>query len=348
MFGLGKKKKSVAPARKPSALSRWWDNMPASRRRTIGRLYLLAIAAVLLTGGAVYGMKVMERQALAGQLGPVPTSFKVVLAQAPAYIPASLLQQIALSITPADSNPSDQQLAQKVYQLASACPWISKVGQALCRPATDPRIIVVEVQAEFRTPYAKVQCMKSRNAEQVEYVDKDGIVLPSDQAARYFVQAPATADLPARDVFFVRRADIPAGWKFYAIHYITIEGVMAPPPPAGQKWDGDDLAAGLKLVTLVSTRKYANQIKTVDVRNYAGRGRHGDSNLCMRAQIGNGPETIIRFGRFPAATGDWEVPTQRKMYNLDTYVSDQKGYLAGTAQYVDLRGDQLRFRPNDQ
>ena len=55
----------------------------------------------------------------------------------------------------------------------------------------------------------------------------------------------------------------------------------------------------------------------------------------------------MRFGRFPYPNGDWEVPTDRKMYNLDTYVADQRGYLAGTAQYVDLRGDQLRFRPND-
>lgn len=344
MFGWRKKKKDAGRLGRPSFVSRWWDGMLPSTRRLIGRLYLLALAGVLIGGAAFYGMKVMERQVMAGQSGPVPTAMQVVLTDPPAHMPRTLLQQIAAAITPADVPPSSPRLADRVYQLAADNSWIAKVHSAVKRPGGDGRLMIVDVTAEYRTPVAKVQPMKSRQAE---WVDAAGVRLPSEQVARYFVPVAATDKAAARQVFFVRRADIPPGWKFYAIHYVTIEGVMTALPPIGRKWEGDDLAEGLKLVQLVDTRKYANQIKAVDVRNFNGRGRRGDSYLNLRAQIAGGPETVVKFGRLPDIRGDWEVPTERKMYNLDTYVSDQKGYLAGTARYVDLRGDQLRFRPND-
>lgn len=344
MFGWGKKKKEAGSSNRPSFVARWWEGMSPSSRRLITQAYFLSLACVLMGGAGIYGMKMLERRVIAGQSGPVPTAMQVLLVDPPSSMPATLLMQIAAAITPADANPADADLAQKVFQLAQSNPWISKAHQAQLRPSADARLVVVEVKADYRMLFARVQPMKG---SQVEYVDAAGYRLPFDQAARYFVNAPADARRPARQVFFVRRTDIPAGWKYYGIHYITIDGVLAATPAVGQKWEGDDLAEGLRLVRLIGTRKYANQIKTVDVRNYNGRGRRGDSDLCMRAQIGSGPETVVRFGRFPYPNGDWEVPTDRKMYNLDTFVADQRGYLAGTAQYVDLRGDQLRFRPND-
>jgi hypothetical protein len=302
------------------------------------------MALVVLGGAGYYGMRLMERQVMAGQTAPGASAMRVVLIDPPAQMPLTLLQQIAAALTPADATPSASNLADRVYRLAAENPWIAKVHQAVKHPSADDRTIIVEVKAEYRMPVAKVAPARG---QQAEWVDAHGVRLPSEQVARYFVPVAATAKSPARQVFFVRRADIPAGWQFSVIHYVSIEGVMAPMPAVGQKWEGDDLAEGVKLVQLVNTRQYANQMKTVDVRNFNGRVRRGDSYLSLRAQIGTGPETIVKFGRFPDPRGDWEVSTDRKMYNLDTFISDQKGYVAGTARYIDLRGDQLRFRPNE-
>ena len=54
---------------------------------------------------------------------------------------------------------------------------------------------------------------------------------------------------------------------------------------------------------------------------------------------------VIRFGRFCDPRGDWEIPPERKMYYLDRFVADHGGRLAGAAIYVELREDQLRYRP---
>jgi hypothetical protein len=145
-------------------------------------------------------------------------------------------------------------------------------------------------------------------------------------------------------VFFIHRSDVPRPYKAVAIHYMTIDGVASDPPGIGVKWDGPDLSEGLRMVQLLSTRDYANQITTVDVRNFGGAISRNQPHLSLRAKIGDGPETIVKFGRFPDPSGDWEIPTDRKMRYLDLFASENKGKLTGVAAYIDLQGDQLRYR----
>jgi hypothetical protein len=98
---------------------------------------------------------------------------------------------------------------------------------------------------------------------------------------------------------------------------------------------------------LVLEKPYANQIITVDVRNYNGRISRREPYLSMRAQVGDGPYTDIRFGRFPAPEGgDYEISSQDKMANLDQYWADHNGMLAGLSTYIDLQYDELHYSVN--
>lgn len=348
MFGHKKQSKgssgsSAQPAK--SRLDRWWQGMAPGWKKLIVRSYVMLLTVTILGGGAylVYVktdlLQKVQAQVVKAPPAPVPTKMLVMFSQMPDWMPASLQQQITTSITPTDVKASDPQLAAKVLQLASANPWISKVAHAVTRPSTDPKLLVVEVQAEFRVVAAKVATHAG-----VEYVSHDGCRMPAEQVPQCFVDAPATASKPSFRVYFLEHAEVPRGWPIHDIHYITIEGVAQAAPAMGQQWKGDDLADALRMLRIVSTRKYANQISTIEVRNYSG-GSARDPRIAMRARVGDGLETIIRFGRFPNPDGDWEIPTERKMQYLDTFVSDNDGKLAGTAKYVELRYDQLRYQP---
>ncbi|MFB3893586.1 MAG: hypothetical protein ACE15C_16355 [Phycisphaerae bacterium] len=331
--------------RKPSFISRWWEGMGEQRRGAIVKGYFFIIIALIVAGGVAYIMRNMEHKVMADRTGPVPTAVRVTLADTPPWLAWPLAHQIPQSLVPRDMSPTDPDLPQRVFELAQANPWIKKVHSASRRIGGDPRTVVIEVKADYRMPVAMAVPQSGGPAE---YVDAEGIRLPADQVARCFVNVPATKDKPAHQVFFMRRSDIPAGWKVWGIHYIMIEGVAAPPPAVGKKWDSPDLFEGLKMIGIICTRKdeYAGQIQAVDMRNFRGRNNPGQSHICLRAKVGNGPETIIKFGRLPDSGGDCEVPTEVKMRRLDTFVSDQNGQLAGTAAYIDLRNDYLSYRPN--
>ncbi len=354
MFGLGRKKQDPAPdaatqaapadesARKRSALARWWEDMDPARRQAITRGYYAVIIAMIVGVAAVYGMGAMEKRIQNGLSGPVPTSMKIVLVGAPPSMPRSLVQQLTTALVPKDAKAGDPHLARKVYKAALANPWIKNVADTCLKtdPA-DPTQVIVEVRAQYRQAFAKVQWAGFDGTP--EFVDIDGVRLPQDQAPRYFAEAKDSAGKTLQ-LFYVREGHVPPEAKYYSVHYITIEGAAKEPPPYGKPWEGDDVAAGLRLVKLMMTRTYGNEITTVDVRNFDGKAHPSDSRLNLRAKIGKGPETLIRFGRFEDPAADWELPTSVKMYYLDTFVA-ANGKLTGVASSIDLRMNCLMYTP---
>ena len=125
------------------------------------------------------------------------------------------------------------------------------------------------------------------------------------------------------------------------VHYFRIDGASESTMRIGDTWPGEDVAAGLRLISLLARRPYANQVSVVDVRNYEGRISSEEPHLRLYAQSEQSKATDIRFGRFPRPGGDFVISPERKMSYLDEYVKRHDGRLAGLNAYLDLRFDQL-------
>jgi len=116
-----------------------------------------------------------------------------------------------------------------------------------------------EVSARYRIPLAMVQ-----QGGEFLLIDGEGVRLPGT----YFPDP---------------------SWKF-------IRGVRAGAPVAGERWPGDDLSAGLRLVADLSQEPFAAQIAGVIVENFGGRVAHGRSHIELVSDREGGR---IRWGSAP-------------------------------------------------
>jgi hypothetical protein len=232
----------------------------------------------------------------------------------------------------------DPRLAPEVYRRAEANAWVRRVNRVSKHRYGNAPGGYVEVSADLRRPLARVLRSDGFHV----YVDAERFVLPDVQVPRWVATVAPEGGKPARQVCYLSNAEIPHDQGLAEIHYITVRGVEGDPPAPGQCWQGDDLTEGLKLVQLICTRDYANQITVVDVRNYGGRISRNEPHLRMYAQVGRGRRTDIRFDRFPIGGGaDYVVSPERKLQYLDNYVAANGGRLAGVHEYLDLRYDHL-------
>jgi hypothetical protein len=311
----------------------------------------LVVLAGLGTGG-VLGMRALERRILSAKAVKSPiVAVRVWFTKCPAWLPLSLAREIAYSLVPNNAQFQDIDLTADVYTRAKANPWIRQVRYVVKRKTQDPRIAGLEVDCEFRKPIARVK-LSGEDA----YVDVEAVRLPARDVPQWVVEVPASsipACLPRQpsttgtaQLYFRDNDALPANRTAKGIHYIAIVGVQAKAPPVGKPLQGQDIREGLKLVQLVLEKSYANQITTVDVRNYDGRISRREPHLCMRAQVGDGPSTDIKFGRFPVPEGgDYEVSPEQKMSYLDEYYLDNNRTLAGR-EYIDLQNDELHYSVN--
>ena len=324
-----------------------------SRAGVVARAFAWLVVLAGLGAAGVLGMKALERRVLLAQAAKKPiVAVRVWFARSPAWLPLSLAREIAYSLVPQGAKFQDAGLTAGAFSRASVNPWIRRVNRVTKRPTSDPAIAGVEVDCEFRKPIARV----SAGGEDA-YVDVEAVRLPSRDLPQWVVEVPASAvptclqRQPApsgtAQLYFRDTDALPANRPARGVHYIAVVGVQAAPPAVGQPWQGQDVREGLRLVQLVLEKPYANQITTVDVRNYNGRISRGEPHLRMRAQIGDGPCTDIRFGRFPASDGlDYEVSAEEKMSSLDDWYRDHNGTLTGLAAYIDLQYDELHYGVN--
>ena len=332
------RKQRNSKERKPSTISRWWGSMEDDRRRAVKGSFAKVIVALVLVAAVAVGMKALERKVLTSPACPAPDEVRVELAQRPWWMPARLAHKIEASLATGTMRFSEGELTEKIYERAAGNTWVRRVRRVERRTAEGGRVGIIAVDAEFRRPVAKVHIDRVAR----RYVDAEGVLLPRDEVPKCFVTVPQSGGKPGQQVCHIERGDAQPGMPVREIHYIEIHGVAAPPPEVGRKWEGEDLAAGLRLVMLISTRTYAHEITVVNVENCGGRINSSSPHLFMYAQVGRGRETKILWGRFPIAGGDYVVWPERKMSYLDEWAAMHNGQLAGFRDWLDLRYDDLQ------
>ena len=304
---MGRKSKPTR-RKKPFFLRRRWEGMTTDRRTATLRTAWRAALAVALLIGVGVGFLLLESAVLGSRPEPETAVIRMRLLSRPGWMPAALARDIAVALQPDTVTFNDPGFTAAVYDRAAKDPWIRKVHNVSKSRADDRRAGIVEVQAEYRRPFAKVLL---KDLKTQVYVDRERVRLPD-------------------------RPDLPKE------RYLLIEGVSSEPPAVGARWDAADLADGLRLVEWVRSRPYWKKLTVVCVSNYRGRVSPYESHLSVFAQVGKGNRTRIRFGRFPASGGgDYVILPEQKMASLDKYVKDHYGRLAGIHRWIDLRHDQL-------
>ena len=338
MRGWFKKRKPRSAEGAPS------EHSPRRRRLLRAGVWLVGLA--IAAAGIWFGLHRLERYVVgrwAGFKGEI-TTVRVAFTVRPEWMPTGLARDIGQALVPPRAKFTTDDLAAGIYRLAAGNPHVAEVRRVAWHPDQEPGTAIVEIDCRFRMPIARVELGDSRYA----YVDREGYRLPETDVPQWAIQLPPSSWQPKGTTCFFRDGDaLAAGAQAQAVHYVAIRGVAAPAPAVGRPWPGEDLQDGLRLVALLLTRSYANQITMVDVRNCDGRISRSQPHLRMYAQVGNGAVTDIRFGRFPApGGGDYEVTPEVKMSHLDDYFLDHGRRLAGLNSYIDLQYDQLIYSVN--
>lgn len=329
------KKPSTDRTARLTVVRAWIRDRFASRGEVMSKLVCWIVFLAAVTVGGAAGLTALQRYAHGAQYAEGPVKYTVRLESPPEWMPATLGRGILEDVTPQGLAFGDPTLCRTISDKARKSPWVAGVTE-IRRERLSATEGMVHVRAKYRQPIARVA-----RRGRVYYVDDQGVVLP-------YSQTPKFAAKDADGVkYYLHRDAVPANLTAIRIHYIALEGVEAAPPGVGGQWQGADLAQGLRLIRLLSTRTYANQVSVVDVRNHARRISESEPELCIYAQQGHGKATQIRFGRFPHPDGgDWVISPARKMRYLDDYVHDQNGRLAGVHSYIDVRYDELRISLN--
>ncbi len=335
-----KRKNKSEIVKRSSAAGRWWNALGDDGRKAIARKCRNALVWLVVIASCAWGMSALERRVVVRSNIP-PVSVRVRLCDRPEWMPDELAREIAASILPGQADLNDWNLTEKAYRAAAANPWIRKVNRVTKRVADETGAGVLEIHAEYRKPVAQVLIDNDRS---FVYVSGDGCRLP-DEVPRWVAWVPARGGRPGRKAYFLCESDVPPEFKAVEVHYMAVKGVSGSVPKVGRRWESRDIIDALRLVRLFWDRPYARQIAEVDVRNFNWRASRHNPQLRLIARKNDTPETVILFGRFPNSEGDWIVTPQRKIANLDIYVRNHRGTLAGLARKIDIRRDRLTYIP---
>lgn len=234
----------------------------------------------------------------------------IVLANRPPWMGDFLAEQIIRTARPIGMHSAfDHQMLVDTAELLSHNPWIRDVRQIRREYTNEPGDTLL-IDCDYRAPIALVHW-----GEYYWLVDGDGFKLPESYTADQLNRIIPGAD---------GRTNIR-----------IIEGVGHPPVATGSKWPGDDLSAGIALVKLLYGQDYAEAIRTVDVRNFAGRVDPREAQLVLLTT----DNTQIRWGRAPGDDDYFiEVPVARKLQRLKAAL-DQYGRVDAGQKWIDIRFD---------
>lgn len=277
-----------------------------------GRRVLLNLGAicVLIAAGAVglYYLKSYVRDRLVFPDAPPA----VVLVNRPAWMSDHLAERIAAAVRPPVSRSAlDHQMLVDVTEMLRHDPWVKQVRQVRRVYGKQPGD-TLEIDCEYNVPIALV---KWRDVFYL--VDNNAVLLPEQYTSKQLPLVVYGQD------------------KTVNIRIVT--GVKCPKPAdAGQKWNGDDLIAGLELAKYLYGLPYANEIEQIDVSNFQGRVDAKESQLVLVTRH----DTQVRWGR-PINDKDYfiEVRPERKLAYLQTFYR-QKGRVDAGLPWIDVRFDQ--------
>lgn len=212
----------------------------------------------------------------------------VVLKNKPRWMSEFLCQKIAETArSPGLHSAFDHDMLVQARIALEANPWVAKVYQVR-RAYKDAPGDTLEIDCEYRVPTAVVKA-----GNYYWLVDRDGYKLPERYEAKDLARVVKVEE---------GRVDIR-----------VIEGVHAASPPAGQKWPGDDLAAGLEMCRLLADKPYAQNILRINVAHFADPR---ESHIVLVAK----QKTDICWGRTPSELDRepfMEVSTAKKLHRLE-------------------------------
>jgi hypothetical protein len=290
------------------------------------------VSAVLVSSAVV--LNAMQQYVHRTRVAQGSVEYRLELVDAPDWMPKRLRAILLAEMTPGDMPFSHEDLCRVVLENARRNPWLRSV-RTVRKEQLSADEGVVRIHASYRRPIAWLQA-----AKRIYYVDREGVVVPTSQVPQWL------AVIDGQVHWFLSRNDIPKGARYVRKHYIRIHGVSHPPAAVGSTWGGEDIRAGLTLVELMSREPFADQITTVDVRNFDKRVNPAEPELTLTAQEGRGRGTEIQFGQLPDPRGgNFIVPTSHKLQRLRDYYRDHNGRLAGIDRRVYLQYDDFRVDP---
>lgn len=228
-----------------------------------------------LVCGAAYGLP--ELEAYVNAQPEFHRPLRIELVDPPAWLEANehIAQRvIARCGVYEDDHRLDPKLARRAATSLALIGWIKQVHEVSIG-ADD----VVRVCCDYREPIAWVSY-----GDHYYLVDGEGVRLPG----RY------SHGEVSRDSGL-----------------LLVMGVRTPPPDEGRTWKGEDLAAGIQLVTLLRDKPYYDQLTAVFVTNYDGRVDPRSSHIELATDRG----ARIRWGRAPGREID-EPTVEQKLAHL--------------------------------
>jgi len=308
--------KPKSPKRKTTRASEYeqW-----SRERTLRRLRQGLWLSILMF--LALGWRFGEDRLLAfvGMRGHVMQRQHVELVDAPAWLSEAVKDNLThLVATHITADPLDGVCLQRASKALALNPWIATVDRIR---RTDQGM---RVWATFRKPVALVRLPRADEAsgppiqwdDRFRLVDKDGYVLPSDTLG--------VID-PPYEMRHLRQIDLP-----------ILVDVEEEAPAAGQRWNHEVVAAGLKLILLLSKESFSDQILAYG----AERDQRGRIRLVLRThQRGK-----VRWGLPPGEENMIEDSAEMKRKKL-LVLHFQKGAIDAKGRVVDIYGPGIIIQP---
>jgi hypothetical protein len=237
---------------------------------------------------------------------------RVVLTNRPAWMSDFLAEEIIKSTQPLGLHSAfDRQLLVDAAKALASNPWIKRVNQVR-RVYEEKPGDTLAIDCQYRVPAALV-----RWGQYYWLVDSQGVKLPEQYTAEQLPKILLGAD--------------------GRINLRIIDGVSHAPCESGRVWIGEDIAGGLEMARLLSGFGWADQIRDIDVSNFAGRRDAREAQIVLVTRFG----TQLRWGRPPSAKDAFvEVPASQKLAAIEG-IFHRSNRVDDNQPWIDVRFDRV-------
>lgn len=261
----------------------------------------LSLGLVLIVAGGVgwyYAEKELVSYVAEHRAASSETE-NVQLVNAPAWMSEGLEMELrSLVAESLDENPLHGDSLQLAERRLGESAWVSSIDRVQRLPDGN-----VDVVASFREPIAVVEGQQGYHL-----VDIQGVRLPG--------------------IYLKHQVD--------QLRMPLITGAMSYPRKVGDVWPGEEVAAGLNLIELLSAQPYRDQIVAYDV---SGRDALGRVRLMLRTQTG-----LVRWGLPPGQEQAIEPPAPEKLVRL-ARLYQERGAIDAGGKVVDLYRAEIYVHP---